>query len=920
MNLLYNVGPKAFVEGLQIWDSALSPSEITQLYSEGMRFNQPVDEVIELLEEADSPLLPYYKLHLKRKEEKKLMRKKELRFGEQQEAHITNEGKVTSLNKDIESDSHENIESDTNRSLKEATSQGILELLVKQSKESIEECQSFIQRLDIHSESSEMGSTEGFLYWSKLLYYGFEIPNSKCGFSSASSDIQLQKQHKRNLQSSSKKNSALDSTSSVVSSLLGDKQIYSIEKIDENLRDLSRAVFVFLLTIGEGKSDVILPLSFSLLQGIGLESLIYYDYLLDYDWDIPIPLDEDFFEYQTRSRYRSFRKALGSRLVEAVRNCSSTSSDEWIGFSTLCSPTYGKLSHGGRRVKVDRLNQIALGLIYLAALFDQVDAYVALAYRYEHGLGGVIVDIEMAAQYSLYPADVASNVFHTIGAQPVVETDRIDDNTEADVGKGNLGDDDEMIQYQKIRAAEGDIPSILAMGDLYYYGARGLPRDQPMALQYFNQAANLGDPQGMCGAAAMYLKGEGTPTNVTKAVELYEKAAERNASIRAYNGLGYLYFFGSQVPKNETKAFEYFQLAAQYGTDGDSLFNSGYCLENGIGVEKSLNRAIEHYTVAAKRTGHFDSIKTLAIFHMEGKGVARSAQQALVYLNAAKGIGPWMGWIRRGFDLYLAHKATESSSINVLSSVLSSGSVKNLNPVVKSLLCYLYVGELGKSFCSTKFSFDWYHLTGFEVAQSNAAYLIRSKILPSVTPIEKGMVVNDMANERSLEWFRSDELFNRLLFRQYLLSGKLHLNMENIFYLGNCYFFHKCGLLAVTQFNGELEEVNYRKKALYYYQIASYGKNPVASTYLGMIYHFNLHSGTDIEEGSASSRDNFLRANRYYEEVLQYAKDPQSAANQQSMKMYYFVQGLQTLLKWRSYSALYPFHKMIDECMRWFWS
>jgi serine/threonine protein kinase len=111
---------------------------------------------------------------------------------------------------------------------------------------------------------------------------------------------------------------------------------------------------------------------------------------------------------------------------------------------------------------------------------------------------------------------------------------------------------------------------MLAMGDLYYYGARGLPRDQGLALNYFNQAAHLGDPTGMCGAAAMYLKGEGTTMNVSKAVELYENAT-RNGTIRAYNGLGYLYFYGSQVPKNETKAFEYFQIAAQYETDGDSL-------------------------------------------------------------------------------------------------------------------------------------------------------------------------------------------------------------------------------------------------------------------------------------------------------------------------------------------------------------
>jgi len=32
---------------------------------------------------------------------------------------------------------------------------------------------------------------------------------------------------------------------------------------------------------------------------------------------------------------------------------------------------------------------------------------------------------------------------------------------------------------------------MLATADLYYYGARGLPRDQPRALQYFSQVKSL---------------------------------------------------------------------------------------------------------------------------------------------------------------------------------------------------------------------------------------------------------------------------------------------------------------------------------------------------------------------------------------------------------------------------------------------
>ncbi len=120
----------------------------------------------------------------------------------------------------------------------------------------------------------------------------------------------------------------------------------------------------------------------------------------------------------------------------------------------------------------------------------------------------------------------------------------------------------------------------------------------------------------MCGAANMFLKGEGAPVNVSKAIELYESATA-NGSVRAYNGLGYLYFYGNQVEKNETKAFQYFLLAASFENDGDALFNAGYCLEHGIGVTANLSRAMHYYSLAAQKAGHFQSIKTMGQFTLE---------------------------------------------------------------------------------------------------------------------------------------------------------------------------------------------------------------------------------------------------------------------------------------------------------------
>jgi hypothetical protein len=154
------------------------------------------------------------------------------------------------------------------------------------------------------------------------------------------------------------------------------------------------------------------------------------------------------------------------------------------------------------------------------------------------------------------------------------------------------------------------------MADLYYYGAHGLPRDQPRALRYFEQAAAVGNEVGLCGAAGMYLKGEGAPANVTRAVELYENASAMG-SIRALNGLGYMYFFGQSVLQNQTKAFEYFLAASANETDSDSLFNAAHCLEHGIGTQKDVEHAVRLYLVAANKLGNFNSIHVLANMYHE---------------------------------------------------------------------------------------------------------------------------------------------------------------------------------------------------------------------------------------------------------------------------------------------------------------
>ena len=181
----------------------------------------------------------------------------------------------------------------------------------------------------------------------------------------------------------------------------------------------------------------------------------------------------------------------------------------------------------------------SLALYHLAAVHGDTEAQLALAHRYHKGIGGAEYDCETAAFYYMAVAD-KSSVESTMGGAETVHdhvllTAKAED---AGIDKGEKGEDDELIAYQRLRAEEGHVPSIMAMGDLYYYGGHGLARDQAQALQYFQQAAGAPHFNDAAEVAVgnLFLKGEGTKANLTTAMNFYEKAAAKN-NTRALNGL-----------------------------------------------------------------------------------------------------------------------------------------------------------------------------------------------------------------------------------------------------------------------------------------------------------------------------------------------------------------------------------------------
>ncbi|RLN90898.1 hypothetical protein BBJ28_00000329 [Nothophytophthora sp. Chile5] len=250
----------------------------------------------------------------------------------------------------------------------------------------------------------------------------------------------------------------------------------------------------------------------------------------------------------------------------------------------------------------------------------------------------------------------ASVAFHERGKQPLHEMTRLYDSLERDVTIGERGDDDELIQFQKMRAdKEGNVAAMAAMGDLYYWGAHGVTRDHAQAYHYFERAAQAGDTGSQSAVAGMLLKGEGAAQDNATAIEWYGKAAEKNHT-RALNGLGFIHFHGSGgVSENKSLALEYFERAAANEEDGDSVFNAGYCHATGLGTAVNVTRAMQFYDVAVKMFGHFDAIFEMGKIYMEGVSgiIPRDSGRALPYLKAAAEGGQWGSTMRKAFDLYV---------------------------------------------------------------------------------------------------------------------------------------------------------------------------------------------------------------------------------------------------------------------------
>lgn len=129
-----------------------------------------------------------------------------------------------------------------------------------------------------------------------------------------------------------------------------------------------------------------------------------------------------------------------------------------------------------------------------AALGGDTRAQMALGYRHWAGVT-TPASCERALDFYRKVANkVAEEV--SLSGGPVVQRVRLLDEQENPAYSSGIFDQD-LIEYYQLLAKKGDIQAQVGLGQLHYQGGRGVPLDHERALQYFQHAADAGNPLAM---------------------------------------------------------------------------------------------------------------------------------------------------------------------------------------------------------------------------------------------------------------------------------------------------------------------------------------------------------------------------------------------------------------------------------------
>ena len=171
--------------------------------------------------------------------------------------------------------------------------------------------------------------------------------------------------------------------------------------------------------------------------------------------------------------------------------------------------------------------------------------------------------------------------------------------------------------------------------DLYQAGKDAYEaKDYDKALQYYEQAADQGNAEGLRGIGTFYAEGDGVEKDINKAMEYWQRAADQGDT-KALINLGRLYAMATEegVPADFDKGLEYFQKAIDLG-DAEGLTAIGTAYYNGKAVEQDYGKALEYWQRAAEQ-GSDHALVNIAYLYGHGEGVEQDFDKTMEYYQQA---------------------------------------------------------------------------------------------------------------------------------------------------------------------------------------------------------------------------------------------------------------------------------------------
>ncbi|MGO4440561.1 tetratricopeptide repeat protein [Rhizobium sp. RAF56] len=237
---------------------------------------------------------------------------------------------------------------------------------------------------------------------------------------------------------------------------------------------------------------------------------------------------------------------------------------------------------------------------------------------------------------------------HLTRAKPKPAADAMADALQA----ANAGDYSRALSIWEPLAREGVARAQNNIGACFAEGL-GIPRNREMALKWLTLAATAGDPVGQRNYAAFHMQGvTGSDPDYALAAQYYQKAAEQGDPT-AQDMLSWMLLEGEIVPADPLKARHWAERAAEAGIAA-SMTRLGMLYHNALGVPRGAERAVHWWEKAAAK-GDADAQAMLGAALHIGVGIPRDGVAALAWLIRASNGGstlaqPFLGPVRDGLS------------------------------------------------------------------------------------------------------------------------------------------------------------------------------------------------------------------------------------------------------------------------------